>query len=435
MAVSRLFAALLICIVFQLGITDAQPFDTDKGAASSAQASAASEVKIGDLYAVVVGVSNYKDARVPTLSVSDKDARSFAQFLSTQKNLFNAIHISLLVNEDANRERLEKEFIYKLRRAGKDDTVIIFLSGHGVDDPKNPGEFFFLPYDADPEYVALRGIHMNRQWFMDKLDSRRVLIIADACHAGGFSRRNAKHLAPSLEKFMTHFRESEGRIFITSSRSDEYSMEEPKLGHSLFTHFLLEGLAGAATKDQDGIITLGALYEYVYKKTKAASGGFQSPQMEGRIIGTFPIALANKSSGPDTQVGATGVRLTKRTASQAITARISQIDDQAKILINGSEILVGNWGRGERGAPIGHQPGDTGVVDISHFFHRGENEIKLWLWNEAICCDVSAKFEISFDDNNLIVENIKKKDSTAGVKFDKTYFVVLDETGALVVRR
>jgi hypothetical protein len=433
-SVSSFFLVMILSLLPNISNGDDKRFE-DVKRSTSTRASTSAEVKIGDLYAVVVGVSNYKDSRVPPLAVSDKDARSFAEFLSTQKNLFNAVHVSLLVNEDATREKLEKEFIYKLRRAGKDDTVIIFLSGHGVDDPKNPGEFFFLPYDADPEYVAIRGVHMNRQWFMDRLDSKRVLIIADACHAGGFSKRGAKHLAPSLDKFISQFRESEGRVFITSSRSDEYSMEEPKLGHSLFTHFLLEGLAGAATKDQDGIITLGALYEYVYKKTKAASEGFQSPQMEGRIIGTFPMALAKDYSGPESQIGPPEVRLTKRTGSQAVKARISLIDDQAKIFINGREVLVGNWGRGERGVPIGHQPGDTGIEDIAHFFHRGANEVRFWLWNDAVCCDVSAKFEISVNDNPLMVEKIQRKDSSAGVKFDKTFIVVLDETGTFIVQR
>ncbi len=262
-----------------------------------AQASATSELQVGDLYAVVVGVSKYKDARIPALSVSDKDARSIAELLKTQKNLFKDIHVSLLVNEDATEEALKDEFIYKLRKAGKDDTVIIFLSGHGVDDPKSPGEFFFLPYDANSEKVALRGIHMNRQWFTDRYDSKRVLIIADACHAGGFAGRGAKRLPPSLDKLMSQFKESEGRVFISSSRADELSNESPEFGHSLFTHFLLEGLSGKAA-DQEGVVSLKALYDYVYKTTKKASDGFQSPQMEPKQVGKFPLALVYASIDP-----------------------------------------------------------------------------------------------------------------------------------------
>lgn len=189
-------------------------------------------------------------------------------------------------------------------------------------------------------------------------------------------------------------------------------------------------------------VKIGDLYavvvgvsNYKLSRADAASEGFQSPQMEGRIIGTFPMALAKDYSGPESQIGPPEVRLTKKTGSQAVKARISLIDDQAKMFINGREVLVGNWGRGERGVPIGHQPGDTGIEDIAHFFHRGANEVRFWLWNDAVCCDVSAKFEISVNDNPLIVEKIQRKDSSAGVKFDKTFLVVLDETGTFIVQR
>jgi hypothetical protein len=256
------------------------------------------EGPVGDLYAVIIGVSKYKNSRVPELAVSDKDARDFAAFLKGQSSLFRTLHVNLLCNEEATKTAVEKELYYGLRRAGKDDTVVVFLSGHGADDPGSPGEFFFLTYDADPEFLAATAVHMNRQWFLSRLDSRRVVLIADACHAGGFSVRGAKSLSSSLERFMRQFRESEGRILITSSRADEISQEDPDLGNSLFTYHLLNGLKGAADKDKDGIVTLRELYDYVYENTKKQTRGYQSPQMEGKLVGAFPLSIiAGKDAG------------------------------------------------------------------------------------------------------------------------------------------
>ncbi len=287
---------VLAALCFQVGWNHPVP-DTGWGWLEPVNSFASEELKAGDLYAVVVGISRYRDPKIPALKVSDNDAKSIAEFLKTQKNLFKEIHVSLLVNEKATREALETELYYKIRRAGKDDTVIIFLSGHGSDDPKNPGEFFFLPYDANAEFVAVGGIHMNRQWFVDKLDSKRVLIIADACHAGGFTGSGMKRLPPSLDKFMGQFKQSEGRVFITSSRADEISREAPEHGHSLFTHYMLEGLSGKAA-DQAGVVNLKSLYDYVYKMTKKASDGFQSPQMEGKVVGSFPVAWVSERKEP-----------------------------------------------------------------------------------------------------------------------------------------
>jgi len=90
---------------------------------------------------------------------------------------------------------------------------------------------------------------------------------------------------------MRQFKESEGRILITSSRADEISQEDPDLGNSLFTYYLLSGLKGAADKDKDGIVTLRELYDYVYENTKKQTRGYQSPQMEGKLVGAFPLSL------------------------------------------------------------------------------------------------------------------------------------------------
>lgn len=247
----------------------------------------------GDLYAVVVGVSLYKNPKLPTLMFSDKDAKDFAEFLSCQKELFRRIHVRLLINEQATRSAIEKELYYGLRKAGKDDTVIVFLSGIGSDDPHSPGEFFFLSYDADPEYLAASSVQMSRQWFLDKLDSQKVLLLSDSSQSGGFSGSGNKSITSGPQRFMKRFQESQGCVFMSSSRPDERSYELVRMRNGLFTYYLLEGLKGKADRNGDRIIGLQELYDYVYAMTKEASKDLQHPQMEGRIEGQFPLALVH----------------------------------------------------------------------------------------------------------------------------------------------
>lgn len=267
-----------------------------------------SEVGVGDLYAVVVGVANYNHSKIPSLKFSDKDARDFADFLKSQKDLFRNINLTLLVNEQATQKEVKKQLFYELKRAGKNDTVILFMAGHGADDPNMPGEFFFLTHDADPDFLEATAVNMGRSWFMQRLDSKRVLVVADTCHAGGFSKDGARSGEASLKKLMNQFKESEGRVFLTSSRPDEISKEEASLRNGVFTHYLLEGLKGKAAKNQDGVVTLQEAYEYVYDKTKNATNGGQHPQLEGRVVGKFPLALA--ALRPASPVGTTDVQPT-----------------------------------------------------------------------------------------------------------------------------
>ncbi|MBI5252019.1 MAG: SEL1-like repeat protein, partial [Desulfomonile tiedjei] len=291
---SLVAALALLLPVLCLATEDSKAIRRDRGGS----ATAVPEMIRADLYAVVVGVSNYKDPKIPKLRVSDKDALDFAEFLKTQKELYRNIWLTILVNEEATSGEVKKHLFYKLRKAGKNDTVILFFSGHGADDPNIPGEFFFLTYDADPEYLEATAVNLTQMKFMHRLDSKRVVLVADTCHAGGFSIQGQKSLEPALEKFISQFNQSEGKIVLTSSRTDEVSLESPDLGNSVFTHYLIKGLAGEADAARKGYVTLKEAYEYVYEKTKDATNGVQHPQLEGRLVGAFPISL-NLSLGAD----------------------------------------------------------------------------------------------------------------------------------------
>lgn len=294
----RLLRLSLFLLIIAFTISCSQEQSRSIRLPSQKPTAESSPVGFGDLYAVIVGVSAYRNPKIPKLRFSDKDARDFADFLKSQKGLFRDAHINLLVNEHATQTEVKKQLFYELKRAGKDDTVVLFLAGHGADDPNMPGEFFFLTYDADPDYLEATAVNMGRSWFMQRIDSKRVLVIADTCHAGGFSTAGARSSESALKKLMNQFQESEGRVFLTSSRPDEISREEASLGNGVFTYHLLEGLKGKASRSNGGVVTLQDAYEYVYEKTKNATKGMQHPQMEGKIVGKFPVALARLEPSP-----------------------------------------------------------------------------------------------------------------------------------------
>lgn len=80
---------------------------------------------------------------------------------------------------------------------------------------------------------------------------------------------------------------------ITASGPNEVALESPELGHGIFTYYLLEGLAGKADRNGDGLVTVSELYEYVEdqvdRKAREA-GGRQRPLMKGEIEGTLPLS-------------------------------------------------------------------------------------------------------------------------------------------------
>ncbi|MDQ1239613.1 MAG: ankyrin repeat protein 50 [Thermodesulfobacteriota bacterium] len=245
----------------------------------------------GKLYALVVGVGLYKDGALPKLDLADQDAKAFGDFLKTQDRLFHEAQITSLINDKATKAEIEKYLYYTLPKAGKDDTVILFLSGHGRFDPMRPKEFFFLPHDAENEFIATTGVRMSGLEFLNGISAEKILIIADACYAGGFSQMKAKSPVPSLELFLKEAKHSSGRAIISSSKDGQLSWELPGHNNSVFTHNLLEGLRGKADRDHDGLVTLNEAYEYAYAQTKDATKGRQHPQFEGSVVGMFPLSV------------------------------------------------------------------------------------------------------------------------------------------------
>lgn len=289
---------------------------------------------LGDLYVLIVGVAKYKNPSISGLKLAAKDAKDIASFFSNHSQLFNTADVKLLINESATKASVEKELYYGLRKAGKDDTIVLFFSGHGAEDPYLPGKFFFLTYDSDPENLQATAVRMSGLEFLKALDARRVVLMADSCHAGGFSRMGVKSSKVALKKFLVEFSESSGKVIITSSRPDQVSLEMPGIDNSVFTHFLLQGLKGASDKDQDGIVTLDETYHYVYGQTVKQTKGVQHPQLEGSLVGKFPLAVRSdaninlasikESLAAEKEYKETGATLILKTSAPGIIASIAE---------------------------------------------------------------------------------------------------------------
>ncbi len=290
-----LLLAMILVNVFCLNTVIGGQESQTKAIRRSAQAQSQTEsLQQGDLYALAVGVSNYGNPKVPKLNLSAKDAKDFSDFMDTQKKVFKNVQVKVLLNEQATKQEVEKFLYYELRNAGKDDSVVLFFSGHGASDPGDPGAYYFLTYDSDPKFLHATAVDMAGLKFLSHVDSKRLLLVADACHAGGFSKVLTKSVEAPLEKVMRLFGEASGRVILSSSKPNEYSQERPDLPNSVFTYYLLKALKGEADIDRSGVVTLKNAYDYVYEHTKAETEGAQHPQLEGAVTGQFPLSVLGK---------------------------------------------------------------------------------------------------------------------------------------------
>ena len=199
-----------------------------------------------------------------------------------------------MVDESANKRDIEKYLFHELPKAGKDDTVVLFFSGHGGMDPAQPNQFYFLTSNPEPESLEATALNMTGLRSFERLDAKRVLLIADACHTGMPASLKTKAIDSPLDKWMRLFDKASGRVILASSKPEELSQEKSNLRNSVFTYYLLRGLNGEADLNRDGIVTADEAYAYVYEKTNHKTRGAQHPTKLGSVEGEFPISVLGK---------------------------------------------------------------------------------------------------------------------------------------------
>ena len=223
----------------------------------------------GNIYALIVGISDYQDEKIKDLSFAHRDAEAFADYLSSPAGgSVPSENISFLVNEEATIGNIYAAKRNIQSKASKDDLVYIYFSGHGaIEEFYESG--FFLAYDTPfQNYLtnAIRILDINNMAnvLSTKLDVK-VVVITDACHSGKISSPDE---ARALHGELLSKSES-NEIRIASCESDQFSQEGEAWGNGrgVFSYYLINGLKGMAEMgDPDGIITLSEIRMYLEQK-------------------------------------------------------------------------------------------------------------------------------------------------------------------------
>jgi uncharacterized caspase-like protein len=158
--------------------------------------------------------------------------------------------------------------------------VILFLSGHGVEDGE--GRYYFASHEVDPKSLATTSVTVAQLQSLlgGTLRARSVYVFADTCHSGGIPALPASN--NRLEALKT--------VVLASSQGGEFSFERDEWGHGAFTYALLEGLAGKAEPGSP-VVHFDALAFYVRKRVQELVGGAQQVTVaaNGVPLGT-PVA-------------------------------------------------------------------------------------------------------------------------------------------------
>ena len=260
---------------------------------------------VGQRWAVIVGINKYQYAGtggLKNLKYADLDAQGvYDQLVEGDPEHWSQENVRLLLDKEATRKALMDAVLGFLKRAQRNDLIVVFFSGHGAPDPARPKNSYFLCYDTDPNRLSTTGFPLwEVQNALDKgiIEAQRVVLFADACHTGGYIPEGMKDLtivSRDVTEGMTILAKRDLCRVVTSCAAGERSQErwEWGNGHGAFAHALILGLAGGADAtaevdknaigNNDGRIHLDELVHYVRRATGDLTANAQHVQDEGSL--------------------------------------------------------------------------------------------------------------------------------------------------------
>ncbi|MEV7040935.1 caspase family protein [Amycolatopsis sp. NPDC051061] len=221
--------------------------------------------------ALIVASASYTDPGLRQLRAPGSDAEALAAVL--RDPAIGGFEVRTLLDEPAHHITLAVEEFFADRHP--DDLLLVHFSCHGLKDEE--GELYFATKDTRLRRLGATAVaaeFVNRR--MGRSRCRRIVLLLDCCYAGAFERGMTARAGGGVA-IEAQFG-GRGRAVITASSAMEYAFEGDELTDaqqtqpSVFTGALVTGLStGEADRDQDGMVALDELYDYVYDAVRATT--------------------------------------------------------------------------------------------------------------------------------------------------------------------
>ncbi|MBC7425745.1 MAG: caspase family protein [Bacteroidia bacterium] len=150
-------------------------------------------------HAMLIAAKDYEDADIPDLQNPQKDAEELRLIL--EKNYtFSTDNIQTLYNK--SREEIMQALVAKCNSLTENDNLLIFYAGHGIAEKDKFGDVdgYWIPSSAkkglNASYISSDDINKA----LKRSNSKHILVIADACFSGAFTRELPADASVGVQK-------------------------------------------------------------------------------------------------------------------------------------------------------------------------------------------------------------------------------------------
>lgn len=294
--------------VIEVKAYNAEGWLISRGATVLYNPGVSAEPEIPELYIVSIGVSDYTGDQID-LKYAAKDASDISKALRVgAKRLFGAdkVNTYLLTAAQASdtasvrnsiahptKENIEKTFDEIAQTAKANDIIVVYLSGHGINHGGDNGDFYYLTADAytanieaynDSEIRNTTTLSSTELTELIKLiPALKQVLIIDACASGKVVENlmAQRDISSSTIRVLDRMKDRTGMHIITGSAADAVSYEAGKYGQGVLTYSLIDGIRGAALRDEK-YVDVNTLFQYSKETVPVLArgiGGIQQPQV------------------------------------------------------------------------------------------------------------------------------------------------------------
>jgi tetratricopeptide (TPR) repeat protein len=202
----------------------------------------------GKRYALLIGNTNYQDAKYPRLATPHDDVLKVASTLAEQYGFSTELSVADggkkdLVLLDATATQIYDILDDLAASLKPQDRLLIYYAGHGVKDPKGKTAYW-VPVDARSRHTGelIPASRINDA--LNLIAARSVLVISDSCYSGALSRSAPDEAFPvpaEREQLLVKLADGTSRVLIASG-GDEPVLDGGGSGHSIFARKLLQAL-------------------------------------------------------------------------------------------------------------------------------------------------------------------------------------------------
>jgi len=271
----------------------------------------------GKFYAIVVGTSTFGDPKM-NLTFPARDAESFstglrlgAARLYGKENVWMRVLTSDAKSDDGlpTKKNIRGAFDEIRKLAKPEDTLVVYLSGHGAMSSKNRDLYYYLTADArtfdienDPTLKDVSTVSSDElfEWLREPVKTMplKQVVILDTCAAGGASETLAKlsekrDIPPDQQRAIELLKDATGTFILMGSAADSVSYEASRYGEGLLTYALLQGMRGESL-DDGSRLGVSRWFEKASEDTvdlAKSIGGIQKPVIAAPKGTGFPVAL------------------------------------------------------------------------------------------------------------------------------------------------